>query len=142
MPGPEKNLYKMVKDKLAEFNPIRIETTTINGFPDLILFNKNKQVLFLECKVCERDKLIQSLRPHQKAFHHKYSKIFDGLFILQRVLSSREVFLYRSTNQDFLDPKWSVEPCARAQDRENWRALSAQLNSDPQDVVGVPIKND
>ena len=136
MPGPEKNLYKMVKDKLAEFNPIRIETTTINGFPDLILFNKNKQVLFLECKVCERDKLIQSLRPHQKAFHHKYSKIFDGLFILQRVLSSREVFLYRSTNQDFLDPKWSVEPCARAQDRENWRALSAQLNSDPQDVVG------
>ena len=136
MPGPEKNLYKMVKDKLAEFNPIRIETTTINGFPDLILFNKNKQVLFLECKVCEREKLLQNLRPHQKAFHHKYSKIFDGLFILQRVLSSREVFLYRSTNQDFLDPKWAAKPCARAQDRENWRALSAQLNSDPQDVVG------
>ena len=136
MPGPEKNLYKMVKDKLSEFNPIRIETTTINGFPDLILFNKNKQVLFLECKVCEREKLLQNLRPHQKAFHHKYSKIFDGLFILQRVLSSREVFLYRSTNQDFLDPKWAAKPCARAQDRENWRALSAQLNSDPQDVVG------
>jgi hypothetical protein len=137
MPGPEKNLYKMVKDKLAEFNPIRIETTTINGFPDLILFNKNKQVLFLECKVCERDKLIQSLRPHQKAFHHKYSKIFDGLFILQRVLSSREVFLYRSTNFDFLDGASAVEPCARAQDRENWHALSAQLNFDPQDVVGI-----
>ena len=142
MPGPEKNLYKMVKDKLAEFNPIRIETTTINGFPDLILFNKNKQVLFLECKVCEREKLLHSLRPHQKAFHHKYSKIFDGLFILQRVLSSREVFLYRSTNQDFLDPKWAAKPCARAQDRENWRALSAQLNFDILDVGGVPIKND
>ena len=142
MPGPEKNLYKMVKDKLAEFNPIRIETTTINGFPDLILFNKNKQVLFLECKVCERDKLIQSLRPHQKAFHHKYSKIFDGLFILQRVLSSGEVFLYRSTDQNFLDPKWAAEPCARASDRENWHALSAQLNFDILDVVGVPIIND
>jgi hypothetical protein len=137
MPGPEKNLYKMVKDKLAEFNPIRIETTTINGFPDLILFNKNKQVLFLECKVCERDKLIQSLRPHQKAFHHKYSKIFDGLFEMQRVLSSREVFLYRSKNFDFLDGASAVEPCARAQDRENWHALSAQLNFDPQDVVGI-----
>ena len=132
----------MVKDKLAEFNPIRIETTTINGFPDLILFNKNKQVLFLECKVCERDKLIQSLRPHQKAFHHKYSKIFDGLFILQRVLSSREVLLYRSTNFDFLDGAVAAKPCARASDRDNWYALSAQLNSDPQDVVGVPIKND
>ena len=142
MPGPEKNLYKMVKDKLAEFNPIRIETTTINGFPDLILFNKNKQVLFLECKVCERDKLIQSLRPHQKAFHHKYSKIFDVLFILQRVLSSREVLLYRSTNFDFLDGAVAAKPCARASDRDNWYALSAQLNSDPQDVVGVPIKND
>ena len=142
MAGPEKNLYKMVKGKLAEFNPIRIETTTINGFPDLILFNKNKQVLFLECKVCERDKLIQSLRPHQKAFHHKYSKIFDGLFILQRVLSSREVLLYRSTNFDFLDGAVAAKPCARASDRDNWYALSAQLNSDPQDVVGVPIKND
>ena len=142
MAGPEKNLYKMVKDKLAEFNPIRIETTTINGFPDLILFNKNKQVLFLECKVCESYKLLQSLRPHQKAFHHKYSKIFDGLFILQRALSSREVFLYRSKNQNFLDPKWAAKPCARASDRENWYALSAQLNFDILDVGGVPIIND
>ena len=142
MAGPEKNLYKMVKDKLAEFNPIRIETTTINGFPDLILFNKNKQVLFLECKVCKSYKLLQSLRPHQKAFHHKYSKIFDGLFILQRELSSREVFLYRSKNQNFLDPKWAAKPCARASDRENWCALSAQLNFDILDVGGVPIIND
>ena len=46
MAGPEKNLYKMVKDKLAEFNPIRIETTTINGFPDLILFNKINKFYF------------------------------------------------------------------------------------------------
>ena len=142
MAGPEKNLYKMVKDKLSEFNPIRIETTTINGFPDLILFNKNKEVLFIECKVCERDKLLQNLRPHQKAFHHKYSKIFDGLFILQRVLSSKEVFLYRSKNQNFLDPKWAAEHCARAGDRENWCAIKTQLNSDPLDVVGVPITND
>ena len=46
MAGPEKNLYKMVKEKLSEFNPIRIETTTINGFPDLILFNKNKLFIY------------------------------------------------------------------------------------------------
>ena len=31
MAGPEKNLYKMVKEKLQDFNPIRIETTTVNG---------------------------------------------------------------------------------------------------------------
>ena len=141
MAGPEKNLYKMVKEKLSDFNPIRIETTTINGFPDLILFNKLRKVLFVECKVCERDKLIQSLRPHQKAFHHKYSEIFDGVFILQRVPSSREVFLYRSIEINFLDPKWVANPCARAVDRENWCALSAQLNSDPLDVVGAPRKS-
>ena len=90
MAGPEKNLYKMVKDKLSDFNPIRI---------------------------------------------------FDGVFILQRVPSSREVFLYRSIEIDFLDPKWVANPCARAVDRENWCALSAQLNSDPLDVVGAPLKS-
>ena len=129
MAGPEKNLYKMVKEKLEDFNPIRIETTTVNGFPDLILFNKNKEVLFIECKVCERDKLLQNLRPHQKAFHHKYSKIFDGLYILQRVLSSREVFLYGSKNFDFLDGASTFEPCARASDRENWNAIREKLNA-------------
>lgn len=128
MAGPEKNLYKMVKEKLQDFNPIRIETTTVNGFPDLILFNKNKEVLFIECKVCERDKLLQNLRPHQKAFHHKYSKIFDGLYILQRGLSSREVFLYGSKNFDFLDGASTFEHCARAADRENWDAIREKLN--------------
>ena len=128
MAGPEKNLYKMVKEKLQDFNPIRIETTTVNGFPDLILFNKNKEVLFVECKVCERDKLLQNLRPHQKAFHHKYSKIFDGLYILQRGLSSREVFLYGSKNFDFLDGASTFDHCARAGDRENWDAIREKLN--------------
>ena len=128
MAGPEKNLYKMVKEKLQDFNPIRIETTTVNGFPDLILVNKNKEVLFVECKVCERDKLLQNLRPHQKAFHHKYSKIFDGLYILQRGLSSREVFLYGSKNFDFLDGASTFEHCARAADRENWDAIREKLN--------------
>lgn len=131
----------MVKEKLSDFNPIRIETTTINGFPDLILFNKVKEVLFVECKVCESDKLIQSLRPHQKAFHHKYSSILEGLFILQRVPSSREVFLYRSKEIDFLDPKWVANPCARAVDRGSWCALSARLNSDPLDVVGASAQS-
>jgi Holliday junction resolvase len=137
MAGPEKNLYKMVKEKLADYSPIRIETTTVNGFPDLILFNKNKEVLFIECKVCERDKLLQSLRPHQKAFHHKYSKIFDGLFILQRVPSSREVFLYRSEKISFID-YGTAEPCARAADRENWDAIREQLNDRPTISSGIP----
>ena len=128
MAGPEKNLYKMVKEKLQDFNPIRIETTTINGFPDLILFNKNKEVLFVECKVCERDKLLQNLRPHQKAFHHKYSKIFDGLYILQRGLSSREVFLYGSKNFDFLEGASTFDHGARAGDRENWDEIREKLN--------------
>ncbi len=89
---------------------------------------KNKEVLFVECKVCERDKLLQNLRPHQKAFHHKYSKIFDGLYILQRGLSSREVFLYGSKNFDFLDGASTFEHCARAADRENWDAIREKLN--------------
>ena len=136
MAGPEKNLYKMVKDKLAEFNPIRIETTTINGFPDLILFNKNKQVLFLECKVCKSYKLLQSLRPHQKAFHIKYSKIMNGLFILQRCLASRKVFLYRSLYFDFLGHEKLFEPIAEDNFASKWCAISAQLKNMPLDMGG------
>ena len=92
----------MVKEKLSDFNPIRIETSTINGFPDLILFNKYGRSLFVECKACERSRLLQSLRPHQKAFHHKYKQIMNGLFILQRSVKERAFFLYRSKDIDFL----------------------------------------
>ena len=124
----EKNLYKIVKDKLSDFNPIRIETTTINGFPDLILFNKKKRVLFIECKVCERSRLLQSLRPHQKAFHHKYRQIMNGLFILQRSLKERAFFLYRSTDIDFLAENGEFAPLCTVQVGQPWSTISEILN--------------
>lgn len=124
----EKNLYKMVKDKLPEFNPIRIETTTINGFPDLILFNKKKRVLFIECKVCERSRLLQSLRPHQKAFHHKYKQIMNGLFILQRSLKERAFFLYRSTDIDFLAENGEFAPLCTVHVGQPWSTISEILH--------------
>lgn len=125
----EKNLYKMVKEKLADFNPIRIETTTINGFPDLILFNKNKEVLFIECKVCERDKLFQSLRPHQKSFHHKFCNLMSGLFILQRSLKERAIFLYGSRSMNFLEQKAVSDPLASVTLGENWNSIREILNN-------------
>jgi len=124
----EKNLYKIVKDKLSDFNPIRIETTTINGFPDLILFNKKKRVLFIECKVCERSRLLQSLRPHQKAFHHKYKQIMNGLFILQRSLKERAFFLYRSTDIDFLAENGEFPPLCTVQVGQPWSTISEILH--------------
>ena len=138
----EKNLYKMVKEKLKEFHPIRIETSTINGFPDFILFNKSKEVLFIECKVCESSKLLHSLSPHQKSFHHKYSDIMKGLFILQRVASSREVFLYRSQESNFLLQKTELFPCARAEVGGSWCAIKTQLENNPQYIVGQNTINE
>tara|TARA_R110002020_G_scaffold9522_10_gene37386 strand:+ start:822 stop:1214 length:393 start_codon:yes stop_codon:yes gene_type:complete len=126
----ERNLYKMVREKLKDFNPIRIETSTINGFPDLILFNKNRRASFIECKVCERDKLIQSLRPHQKSFHHKFSSIFDNLFILQRSLKERSFSLYRSRSMNFLEPKTTSEPLATVPLGETWQPIREILNND------------
>jgi hypothetical protein len=138
----EKNLYKMVKEKLKEFNPIRIETSTINGFPDFILFNKSKEVLFIECKVCKSSKLLQSLSPHQKSFHHKYSDIMKGLFILQRVASSKDIFLYRSKNFDFLGKNSSFVHCARAEVGGSWCAIKTQLEKNPPYVVGANDENE
>ena len=126
----EKNLYKLVKEKLFEFKPIRIETTTINGFPDLNLFNKNKQALFMECKVCDRSRLLQSLRPHQRAFHHKYKHITNGLFILQRSLKERAFFLYRSTNINFTQENVENEPLCTVHVGQPWSSISEILNHD------------
>jgi len=120
----------MVKDKLPDFNPIRIETTTINGFPDMILFNKNKHALFIECKVCERHNLLQSLRPHQKSFHHKYSQLFGNLFILQRSLKERRVFLYRSLFLDFLEGNADHDPLTAVSLGETWDTIREILNND------------
>ena len=126
----EKNLYKMVKEKLSDFNPIRIETTTINGFPDLILFNKFGRSLFVECKACERSRLLQSLRPHQKAFHHKYKHITNGLFILQRSLKERAFFLYRSKDIDFLSENVENGPLCTVHVGQPWSSISEILNHD------------
>ena len=125
----EKNLYKLVKEKLPEFKPIRIETTTINGFPDLILFNKNKQALFMECKVCDRSRLLQSLRPHQRAFHHKYKNHIDGLFILQRSLKERAFFLYRSTDINFTQENVENEPLCTVRVGQTWDLIKVFLNN-------------
>ena len=86
----ERNLYKMVKEKLSDFNPIRIETSTINGFPDLILFNKYGRSLFVECKACERSRLLHSLRPHQRAFHHKDYATMDLRYLDRTVREPRK----------------------------------------------------
>ena len=118
----------MVKEKLYDFNPIRIETSTINGFPDLILFNKHGRSLFVECKACERSRLLQSLRPHQKAFHHKYKQIMNGLFILQRSLKERAIFLYRSTDIDFLAENGEFAPLCTVQVGQPWTTISEILN--------------
>ena len=132
----EKNLYKSCKEKLKDLHPIRIEPTTINGFPDIICFNKFGNQIFIECKVCDRSKLLQSLRPHQKAFHFKYSKIMNGLFILQRCLASKKVFLYRSSNFDFQSYETQNEPIAEDNFASKWCAISAQLKNMPLDMGG------
>ena len=124
----ERNLYKMVKEKLSDFNPIRIETSTINGFPDLILFNKHGRSLFVECKACERSRLLQSLRPHQKAFHHKYKQIMNGLFILQRSLKERAFFLYRSKDIDFLAENGYFAPICTVHVGQPWTTMSEILH--------------
>jgi len=124
----EKNLYKMVKEKLSDFNPIRIETSTINGFPDLILFNKHGRSLFVECKACERSRLLHSLRPHQKAFHHKYKQIMNGLFILQRSVKERAFFLYRSKDIDFLAENGDFAPICTVHVGQPWTTISEILH--------------
>ena len=60
----------------------------------------------------------------------------NGIFILQRCLSDRKVFLYRSSELNFLDEKNHIEPLAVDDYASKWRAIYAQLKNVPLNVVG------
>ena len=59
----EKNFIKLIRKNINFYSFYRIETTTLNGFPDLICVGLNMDTIFLETKIAKGNKV--NLSPFQ-----------------------------------------------------------------------------
>ena len=69
----ESNFVKLIKKNLTIYNWFRIETTTQQGFPDLIGIAPHMDTIFVECKIAKANKI--TLSPHQISMCLKLSTI-------------------------------------------------------------------
>ena len=84
--GPERKLYKKIKNKLTQFSWIRLENNSLHGTPDLLGYNNSGHFFTIELKVTSGNKI--KFSPHQIAWHVKHPK---NTFILVEALGPRAV---------------------------------------------------
>ena len=65
--GPEKKLWRELKNVTPEIKWTRIENTGALGTPDLLGYNKNNTFFTVELKVTKGNKV--NFSPHQISFH-------------------------------------------------------------------------
>jgi Holliday junction resolvase len=104
----ESRLWQKVKNNLTDCHLTRIESSTINGIPDIhaVLMN---EVFWIELKSDEAN--YPKLNKWQIVWINKYIKAGGKVIILKETLSQRSLKLYRPVSV-FTDPR-SLEPRAR-----------------------------
>jgi len=96
--GPERKLYKKIKNKLTQFSWIRLENNSLLGTPDLLGYNNSGHFFTVELKVTSGNKIRFS--PHQIAFHVKHP---HNTFIMVQALGPGTVKLYEGSKIMELD---------------------------------------
>ena len=104
----ESRLWQKVKNNLTDCHLTRIESSTINGIPDIhaVLMN---EVFWIEIKSDEAN--YPKLNKWQIVWINKYIKAGGKVIILKETLSKRSLKLYRPVSV-FTDPRL-LEPRAR-----------------------------
>ena len=104
----ESRLWQKVKNNLTDCHLTRIESSTINGIPDIhaVLMN---EVFWIELKSDEANN--PKLNKWQIVWINKYIKAGGKVIILKETLSKRSLKLYRPVSV-FTDPRL-LEPRAR-----------------------------
>ena len=104
----ESRLWQKVKNNLTDCHLTRIESSTINGIPDIhaVLMN---EVFWIELKSDEAN--YPKLNKWQIVWINKYIKAGGKVIILKEPLSKRSLKLYRPVSV-FTDPRL-LEPRAR-----------------------------
>ena len=126
----ESRLWQKVKNNLTDCHLTRIESSTINGIPDIhaVLMN---EVFWIELKSDEAN--YPKLNKWQIVWINKYIKAGGKVIILKETLSKRSLKLYRPVSV-FTDPRL-LEPRARFSFPLQWplvqQAMLQELGRQP-----------
>ena len=118
----ESLLWKRVKKNLTDCFLTRIESSTINGIPDIHCV-ANGKVFWIELK---SDNIsYPALNKWQIVWINKYIKAGGSVFIFKETLSDSSLQIYRPLSS-FTDPR-SVLPWLSLPHPVNWRLLQRYL---------------
>ena len=118
----EARLWQKVKKNLTKFHLTRIESSTINGIPDIHAANHD-HVFWIELKSDEAN--YPKLNKWQIVWINKYIKAGGKVIILDETLSKRSLKLYKPVSV-FTDPR-SLEPRCSFSAPFNWPRIQQQL---------------
>ena len=94
----ESNLVKLIKKNIDIYSWLRIETTTLQGFPDLIGVSSQMDTVLVECKIAVGSRI--RITPHQVSMNIKLWEESGGcnyfiVFVQQaKSIPLEGVFLY------------------------------------------------
>ena len=118
----ESRLWQKVKKGLNKCFLTRIESSTINGIPDIHAVTDN-EVFWIELKSDEAN--YPKLNKWQIVWINRYIKAGGVVFILEETPSKRSLKLYRPVSS-FTDPR-SLEPRFSFSSTGQWTALQDAL---------------
>ena len=118
----ESRLWQKVKKGLNKCFLTRIESSTINGIPDIHAVTDN-EVFWIELKSDEAN--YPKLNKWQIVWINKYIKAGGKVIIFKETLSKRSLKLYRPVSS-FTDPR-SLEPRFSFSSTGQWTALQDAL---------------
>ena len=121
----ESLLWQKTKKALTNCFLTRIESSTINGIPDVHGAHKNG-IFWLELK--SDDVSFPKLNKWQIVWINNYVKAGGVVFILKETLSDSSLKLYRPVSR-FTDPR-SLKPVASFSSRGQWPAIQRQLEKE------------
>ena len=121
----ESLLWNRVKKDLTDCFLTRIESSTINGIPDIHGAHKYG-VFWIELKSDELS--YPALNKWQIVWINKYIKAGGVVFILGETPSENCLKLYRPVSR-FTDPR-SLKPVASFSSRGQWPAIQRQLEKE------------
>ena len=96
--GPERKLYQKIKKHFKDFSLIRLESNSLHGTPDLLVYNTNGHFFTIELKVTSGNKI--KFSPHQISFHVRHP---HNTFIIAEALGPSTVKLFRGSRIMELD---------------------------------------
>ena len=121
----ESLLWKKTKKGLTDSFLPRVESSTINGIPDIHGAHRHG-VFWLELKSDELS--YPALNKWQVVWINKYIKAGGVVFILAETPSKATIKLYRPVSA-FTDPR-SLKPVASFSSRGQWPAIQLQLEKE------------